>query len=307
MNQLESVVVAVDGLSKCGKTTVIEAIEQEAAFQAGVIPDIFRHRGDWGNLVGNVPVQTLGELQQSLTFNSITAVSAGNAFRAAVLLAALDALNGNNKTSFNDSDYATMQELLAEPGIYDVLQHDPNIGAHVSMVAKLAGVQALCGQIATDWVQDAYTKDGGGNLVVFDARNPSDLLARHGVVGIGRGRIHPATLMPIYIDTPADVAAERLDGDYHKNLELVELRRHVDATRDEYPVVVPDVLHDDIMQWTRQFYDRTPRTEVAVPYRFDNGRETTLDNIKFFGGFVSATAQDTAYFLHHQKTQQGAI
>lgn len=39
MKSVNSMVVAIDGESKCGKTTIINGIAEEASYQARVIPD----------------------------------------------------------------------------------------------------------------------------------------------------------------------------------------------------------------------------------------------------------------------------
>jgi hypothetical protein len=298
MKRIKSVLVAVDGESKCGKTTVVERIATEAEYQTLTFNQFSDSEilSDWGfspdfssRLASNV-----ARLNDLHSFRNIIAISAGNAFRAAALYQALCELDGDTKSEFVPDDADIIRRLLATDGITEVLQNDPNIGRRVSTVAQFAGAQALCGALFADIALEAYQQDGGGNLVIADARDPIGHLLRNNMIGIGGRQIDPTTILPIYIDTPADVAAERMSGDYNDNLAIVLERRLLDASGDELPVVRPDGLVDDFQSWTKSLAAAWSENQLAPTFCLDNGRQIQLDNIQYLGGVVAALASDTA-------------
>ena len=302
MKSIESVVVAFDGESKCGKTTIINSVAKEAEYQAGVIPGLVEQidRGEW-DISGSSDLKSQLEVLQGRYFDTITTISAGNAFRAAALYTSLLELDGQKKAEFTASDSEAIRELLAEEGINDVLQTDPNVGKRVSYVGKMMGVQALCGTIFADQVSAAYRQNDGANLVVIDARDPVGHLRRNKKVGLKRAQIHPASIVPIYIDTDDETAARRMGGDYWEKLEEVSGRRHADATRNELPVVKPDNLVYNFEDWLHQFPASVHQTEIAIPYRWDNGERTSLEHIQYFAGVIAAHAQNQAFFLYQSR------
>src|SRR5690554_4506983 len=111
MKQIESVVVAIDGESKCGKTTVINAIADEALFQARLIPNLLENGGEWG-FVDDTLLE-LETLQQRWGFDNITKISAGNSYRAAALYMALCEIKGIEKSEFVAEDISAVREILA--------------------------------------------------------------------------------------------------------------------------------------------------------------------------------------------------
>lgn len=255
----QSVMIALDGESKCGKTTIIDYIADGA--------------------------QTAGP-----GFNGVIKISAGNIYRAAAMYKmGLDSA-GIAKDRFEPDDAVPLQAILERPGIYDVLQHDKLIGRRVSTVAKMAGIQALCETLFVSTVVSAHHRNGGGNLVVVDGRNPVECLDRHQVIGRQDGQIRPDSIMPVYIDTPADIAAARMEGDFDENLAIVIKRRTDDATRPELPAIRPAVMLDDLDAWACQFGPETAGGEgLAVPYRLDNGR-ASLEDLEQFGLVAAKTA-----------------
>ena len=302
MSSLESMVIAVDGEAKCGKTTVITAIADEAEFQAGIIPDLLREE-DSNPYAGIVPrLSGLKALQEAYSFNNITAISAGNFFRAATQLVIEQENKGVNKSYFDKKDLAAVIGILSSDGAVDFLQTDVGIESRVGKVGKLVGVQALCGSAFVHALTNAYHNDGGGNLVIVDARQPLEWLKRNDALGQGAGEVKPSTIMPIYIDTPAEVAARRMLGDFNANLERIESRRFEDATRDEYPVEKPtEFIESDLIRWFKQFivHERTVE-ELALPFKLVNDEDLSLSNIKYFASLVATGAQDAAMHLHAQ-------
>jgi len=291
-------VVAFDGESKCGKTTIINAVATEAFYQASVIPSLLDGTGGFSTAtIDNVRCE-LSAFQEALTFNSISTISAGNMFRAAALYVSEEEKKGAMKESFDSSDLSKLRDLLAVDGIQDVLQEDPTIGRRVSSVAKMPGVQALCSSIFCDNIITSYHADGGGNLVIVDARNPVGAMQRNGIIGNGESQIMPGSILPIYIDTPTEVAAARMGGVLADKIEEVSSRRHMDATREELPVTAPEVVIDDMSIWLKQFDDSEARATVAVPYRLDNGEGVGLNNIQYFAGRIAVSAQDIACWFN---------
>lgn len=289
-----SVVVAFDGESKCGKTTIINAVAGEAEFQASIIPSLVE-----GNTPTAVPLSdecrlALQGVQDHLGFRSVTKISAGNAYRAAALYAMEEEEAGRGKESFVPDDVERVRALLARENIEDRLQNDDAIGKQVSSVAALAGAQALCGTIFCDAIHSAYMRDGGANLVVVDARDPIGHMRRNQLLGSGPDLIAPSSIVPIYIDTPAEVAAARMAGNFEDNLALVRQRRHIDATRTELPVTRPHVMIDDLGAWLRQFDPSTDNEAIAHPYRFDNGAHVELDHVQYVAGMIASVSHDIA-------------
>lgn len=302
---MHSVVVAVDGEAECGKTTTIYGIETEALYQASLIPGMLS--GD--PTISDVPpdwfpeasTQSLINLQGHLAFNSIAQISAGNMFRAATLYKVLLELQGQPRAQFEPADTDGVRELLLVPGIKDVLQTDPNIKNQVSPTAKLLGVQALCSAIFCDAIVEAYHADGGGNLVIVDARDPIGHLRRNAALGKGGRQIDPTSVMPIYIDTPAEVAASRGSGDYDANLARIRMRRETDTSRTELPVVRPTELLDEYGEWLRRLFTNMKDGEAPVPpFRLDNGESLGLGGIQNFSGHIAVAAQELGHNLFHR-------
>lgn len=296
---MRSVVLALDGPAKCGKTTIVNCIAEEAILQASTAPGI---------IVGNpsisdikLPDRTLSkvhDLQEDLAFNAVTKISAGNVFRAAALYKALLELDGTVKSRFDSTDTAMLRGMLARPGIQDVLQNDPNVGQQVTPVSMMLGVQALCGSIFCDSVSEAYHANGGGNLVVVDARDPVGHFSRNGLLGKASDQIDPSRVIPIYIDTPPEVAASRMPGDYAANLAIVNERRLTDVTREELPVVRPPMLRDDFDGWLSEMFTDLPFRDVVLPpYCLDNGEHVGLDAIQKFSARIAQVAQKVGHNL----------
>jgi hypothetical protein len=288
MSEVHSVAAAFDGPTKCGKTSVIRAVDSKAEQQRNAIRSAaagpLRESGRGG-----------AQLLRSRTFNSIIRISAGNRFRAAALLEITAAESGRPLEQFEPQHADEVRALLETEAMIDRLQNDPGIADNVARVAQMAGVQALCGELFSDDVVSAYLSGGGGNLVVVDARDPVGVLVRNGRLGTGSGQVLPASILPIYLDAPAHIAAG-WSGDYETELARIEKRRHDDATRTEFPVVKPPQLIDDLGVWSQQFNTLSP-DEVAVPYEFRNDEHMTLDGIQNFAGQVAALALDRSVLL----------
>lgn len=249
-----SVVVAIDGESKCGKTTLVSLVAAETP---------------------------LSDNKVQPGFSSVTAISAGNLYRAATLYKMQLTEQGHAKERFGPRDSEPLRELLATPGILDRLQQDPAIGKQVSTVANMLGVQAVCETVLCETITSAYRKGGGNNLVVIDGRNPVGCMQRHGLVGNGEGEIPASTILPAYMDTPADVAAMRMGGDFSDNLAIVTNRRLADATRPELPATKPPVLIDNVKAWARQFDEMgQSTTQIATPLHIYNGQEVSLEDLQ---------------------------
>lgn len=286
---VHSMVVAFDGESKCGKTTFTEMVAEEARFQARF------YRGDelgddWDPGVRQSIKDGVADWANAINFNNVDTISAGNAFRAAAYYALRQEANGQVVTSFAERDIDSIREILDEDGIIDVLQNDSEIGRRVSSTAKLMGAQALCGAIFCDFISEAYHRDGGSNLVVIDARDPIGHMRRNDMLGTGAGQILPASVLPIYIDTPAEVAASRMAGEMHENVRLIEGRRLDDATRSELPVRRPDDLSEDFSGWFGWHLRQTTTTEVSPHFLATNNEVITLENVQGLASHVAALA-----------------
>lgn len=302
---LHSVVVAIDGEAECGKTTTIKGVETEAAFQRSIIPGLLTGDPTISNFdpsqFSDETVRQFDELQSHMAFSSITKISAGNMFRAVALYKALLELNDQPKSQFEASDTQEVRDLLALPGIKDTLQSDPNIKNQVSHVAKMLGVQALCGTLFCDAITEAYFANGGGNLVIVDARDPIGHMRRNGILGRATGQIDPVSVLPIYIDTPAEVAAQRGKGEYKANLARIEMRRKLDRERDELPVVPPTELVAGYSKWLKLIFANISTGETPIsPLRLDNGARTSLGNIQNLSGRLALAAQELGHNLYHR-------
>jgi len=300
MKSVHSTVVAFDGESKCGKTTIVQAVALEAEYQARIIPNTLH-----GEFSSTWPLnedarQSLTALHQHLTFNSINTVSAGNMFRAAAYYVVSEERKGNRKTALNDSDVGTLRDLLCTDGIVDILQNDPDIGRRVSPVATMVGARALCETVFCDAVLYAYHAQGGSNLVVVDARDPIGIMQRHDILGSSDNKIDPASILPVYIDTPLEVAAQRRGGNLEEQIADVRSRRMTDATRQEFPITRPTNLIDEFNMWQLQFFDVARESEIATPYCLNNGEHVGLDSIQNFAGHIAVTAQEVGHTLWHR-------
>jgi len=300
MNALHSVLVAVDGPSKAGSTFFMDAVAAEATHQGSAIPRILadaRPESVGGRMRPSVKGE-LAELQRLTAFRSIVRISAGNAFRAAALHVISEAAKGHAITTFNNNPEAAQSVLsiFQDPGQHDRLQHDPAIGVQVSKVAQMAGVQVLCRTVFCNAVVSAYNANGGGNLVIADARGPVEQLLWHGSVGSQPGKIEAASILPVYIHTPVDISAARLGGNLQEKIAYVAGRRRDDAERTEFPVIVPDELIEDYDEWLKQFAVPAIGGNVALPLRIDNGAANPA-NIQYLGGMVASLAQGVAYTL----------
>jgi hypothetical protein len=290
---VESVVITLDGESKAGKTAILEHIDQEATFQEGIVSDVLASP-DWEDSLNDETRQSLQDFADTYFFKSITTVVVGEYFRAAALHLALLDLNGQHKTEFTLADEEALRDILAVDGIKDILQQDPNIGKSVSRAAQLPGVQRLCGRMMCEAVVGAFHTESSGNLVMIDARDPVGHLIRGGVIGEAEGQIPAGAIMPFYVETPPEVAASRMSGDYEERLAEVNNRRYLDATREELPVIRPGVVLTDLGAYLDQF--RAPRTTIAEPLLIDNGSHTELANIQYMGGVIAGAAHDNAIF-----------
>lgn len=299
-------VVAFDGESKCGKTTAINAVATEAAYQTSVVPGLPDEPNSLAALCNERGRTRLRDLRHSLTFNRITTVSAGNMFRAATFYVLAGEREGRQREAFGPDDVDRLRGLLSSEGIYDVLQKDEAIGKRVSSVAQMAGVQALCGAIFSDAVVHAYHEDAGPNLVIVDARNPVGTLQRNGVIGTGSRQIDPASILPVYIDTPTEVAASRMGGIYEDRLAEVSMRRHLDVTRPELPVRPPEFVIHDYAEWEAQFSTPVSGGDVALPLHVDNGEAMSLVHLQQLAGHIAVVAQEAAFYLNNHKQLIGA-
>lgn len=299
MKSVHSMVVAIDGEAKCGKTTVIDAIAAEAGYQASIIPELLTNPTSIAARFGHDDRNKLHDLHRQMSFDHIATVSAGNMYRAVAMYVMTQEREGYERTSFSEDDVEHLRGLLSSEGIYDYLQKNAAIGKRVSSVAQMPGVHGLCGAVFSDAVEEAYHKDGSANLVIVDARDPVGHLRRSGRIGTAPDQIEPASIMPIYIDTPAEVAASRLSGEYAERLEEVTSRRHMDATRAELPVKRPGNLISSFSEWWHQFGFPASGSEVAAPLLMDNGEHVSLDHIQHFAGLVAVAAQDAGFYLNN--------
>lgn len=295
MKLAHSVVVAKDGESKCGKTTLIKAVAEQAHRQAEAVPSFVARQLGERAILNTTDCAKLLAWHSAVVFRQIIELSAGNYFRAASLLE----ISGPSRERFDASDIPKLRKLMATDGVTEILQNDERVARHVSVVAKIPGVQTLCGAMFSGAIQEAYDAEGGSNLVIVDARDPVGILQRAGRIGGEYGQIEPATILPVYIDTPPETAARRLQGEYTENLAIVAGRRHTDATRAELPVRRPAQLIDSYDIWSSQFDPPHIGGPVAIPYRYDNGETCRLDDIPVFAANVATLAQGVSLAVTH--------
>lgn len=283
---------AFDGETKCGKTTVTNAVASRAEQHSTVLSAMPESAGG----LGEADHRALGSiaLQAPTTFEHILTVSAGSMFRAATFYALRRMAQGQEVQSFTQDDVHRLRDLLAQDGMDDLLQNDPDIGKQVSSVAKLPGAQALCGALFSDAVVEAYYRDDKANLVIVDARDPVATLRRHKVLGRGGAQVDPANILPVYIDTPILSAARRMGGDLQEKIAEVTQRRHLDATRREFPVTRPTNLVYGYADWLKQFSAAGRSSEVAAPYCFNNGEGVSTEHIARFSDAIVAAAKTVA-------------
>lgn len=296
MKSVDSILVAIDGESKSGKTTWMDAIAEEARYQAGfyesaVAPD------------SSLPIdeKTRAELHEwvdSIALNGIHRITAGNAFRAAAYYVIEKEKVGVSKSGFDESDTSMLRELLAEEGVQDFLQSDSAVERRVSTVAQMVGVRALCETIFCDEVVNAYHLDGGSNLVIVDARNPVDILERNNVVGQQLPNILAGSILPLFIDTPVEIAAARKSGDYNDNLADITKRRQLDATRSEYPFVRPTPLTCKLGPWLQQFPRPETASGIATSFLITNDESLPLDGVQYIAGCIASAAHDMSAYLN---------
>lgn len=289
MSEACSVVVALDGESKCGKTTIASSIATEAIYQAHAYDGVIAGEDGWDLTLDQR--QSIQEFLDSVAFNRVSTISAGNSFRAATLYVALLELQGQRLTQFTERDVDGIREVLAVEGVEEALQNDQNIANGVADVAKLGGAQAVCSSIFCDFIKADYSRGGGGNLVIIDARDPVSIMYRNKLIGFDNDQVSPACILPVYIDTTPETAARRMSGDYQQRLIEVRARRHADATRPELPVVRPADLIEDYNVWITQFASLP--AEVVSPLRLDNNA-MDLDNVQYLAGQVAMLAHDVA-------------
>jgi hypothetical protein len=297
-----SVFVSVDGPSKVGSTFFTGYVEKETGFQqTGARTKFEAIDGMLSGLDDTGPRERL-EVARATLFRHVGRLSAGNFFRALALAQAISELRGQPVREIrpdSPEDRSTLLEFMAIEGIGKVLQTDPHIVARVSKTAKLPGAIDLCENAFCDAVSQAYHRDGGDNLVIADARNPLDIYGRRDLMGTGPHQVAPQSIVPVYLDAPAEVAAGWLGGDYDARVTQIVQRRAEDATRDQYPVVVPGNLTTDIRAWADQFYP--PGYELAAKtYHLRNGAGVTEGNIQWLAGVTAAVAWDLHAMLNRQ-------
>ena len=302
MKCAESVLLAFDGKSKCGKTTISRVVTEEARWHNEVYHETLENR-KWQSMIAPADRESIASFIQRHKFDNIEAISAGNAFRAAALLISHLEEKGQPKTSFRPEDIDDVRELLAKKGVREMVQTDPKIGKLVSHTSKLPGAQALGNTIFCDQVSEAFKRDGGANLVVVDARDPVAHLKRNDLVGSAPDQIHPGAIMPIYIDTPIAVAASWVKGDYFTAVAEICDRRLTDATRVEFPVTDPDEVIHNFDVWNAQFAPGLELTDTVAPWRFMNGPSVELPNIQWLGNLLAHAASDQAINLRHQRPE----
>lgn len=294
-----SIIPAFDGPAKCGKTTIIGQVAKRAYLHDSVIAAAPHEDESLGDTNGAyVP-------PSSVSFGDIYTVSAGDMFRAATLYVIAE--RGRRDISRFGHDEATgIRELLAKHGMHEALQKDPEVESMVSTVAQMEGAHKVCSALFCDQIVEAYYADGGGNLVIVDARNPVEHMQHNGILGNAEGRIRPTSILPIYIDTPVDVAARRMGGDFTAQKAKIAKRRSDDSERREFPVRPPETLMHHFGEWMEQFDDPLSGDQVAVPFRLDNGRNTTLEHIGDIADVVSAVARRVAARAHCVSIKTGA-
>ncbi len=291
---VSSMVVAFDGPSKCGKTLFTEMVAEEARFQQRFYAG-YELSDDFPRV--EILRETLADWAASVSFQNISTISAGNVFRAAAYYVMEAEKAGRTVDSFAHADVRKLRNLLATDGVVDFLQEDEQVGRRVSSIAQFTGTQLLCGTIFCDFVVEAYERDGGSNLAIVDARDPIGHFKRNDILGDGPGKILPASVMPLYIDTPVETAASRMKGNLHDNIAIVQARRHADTTRPELPVRPPATLSDDLSSWLRAL----PRTrEGYIPTHFlaKNDADVAIDNIQYLASVVAACSNHIGLALN---------
>lgn len=308
---LHSVVVTVDGPSKAGTTAIIERIGDAAGHQETMFSILLDQNAvvvDAG--ADGYDEEILSELQsrhQMATFEGVTVIRGGNFYRAAALYVMLSDLKGEPKTSLDETDADAVREILALDGIQEVLDNDPNLGRGVSDVfARYAGAQALCSTMLTDAVLNAYGEDGMGGLVIVDARDPLGHMERNSILGALPGRIDPNSIVPLYVQTPADIAGSRMPGDLDENIKLVEARRLKDATREENPVHEPTSVVKDLGGWRGELLAASP-FDTGEPFLVVNDRRISLEDLDALGAIVVAAAQKLGEQLYGRKALFGLV
>lgn len=298
---MTNIAIAANGLSKCGKTTFIKMVVNEAEHLRACFDEQFRLAEDLRQTNNLPPDQDFIDFMQRGRFQNITAISAGNAFRAAAHYVIERERHGSLVEHFEPRHAAEIGKLLKQDGIIEYLQNDDAIGRRVSTVAKMAGVQALCEPLFCNLVQQTYNAptQNGQNLVIMDARDPVAVLRRNNAIGYEENQLLPHTILPVFIDTSAETAAKWSGPDYETELAIILKRRAEDANRPENPVRVPEgnQLTDDLKAWYRQFVDEPPYNENPLQFRIPND-EINLGNLQLLAGFMVTTAQD-ALLAHH--------
>jgi hypothetical protein len=297
MKNVDSVVVTLDGPSKVGKSHLMATMKTEADFYASSM----RKRVDSVKSSGIKPkeIKTITKYVDDGIFNNVVTISAGNGFRAAALYVMLLELKKVPKTMFTAKDYDPLREMLATEGMLNVLQKDPNIGGRVSAIAQMAGAQTLCGALFCDYVTEAYNRDGGSNLVIADARDPVGHLKRNNRIGSATGLIIPESIMPIYVESPAEVAAMREGGDYQAKLAQINERRLLDSMREELPATKPEEFKEDLHDWlSSQFPKPDTPDGIAIPFFLNNHDGVDLGNIQYVASFTAIGAHDLGMLLH---------
>ncbi len=307
MSELSSVLVALDGPSKCGKTTITKEIAAGAALLSAAAEIVmgaeFLDGLGLSEDAGNDLHSRMTTLQEGYCFRRISTLSAGNLFRAATLHVLNLEADHIEKQEFLPEDVIVINGLLKTPNIIERLQNDQRIGGRVSDVSRMAGIQALCGTLFAEMVVNAYHANDGASLVIADARDPVGHLIRNGKIGSARDQIRQETVLSLYVDTPPDVAAEREDGGYEESLDMVNSRRRLDAERHELPVIVPAGLIDDYSTWVRSLNKYWTLENGPPTYRLNNGREVDLDQVTHIGDIIGAhLANDIALLNGRSET-----
>jgi hypothetical protein len=308
MSELQSTVIALNGPAKCGKTTYEEFLLEAAQAQDGAIPDMLAVENEWSERVRATP-----ELQTSLEavngawgFNAIESYSNGNVFRAAAHLLIEEESLGGSRKAFDERDAEAIARIFVDPSLRERLQTHPDVANRVStMATTMVGVQAVCNAIFCDAVQRAYNYEGGGNLVIIDARDPVGILGRHGLLGYGPGQIIPASILPAHIDNSPEVAGKRMKSDMSEQdrIEYVSRRREQDMENPElkYRPPLEADCDSDLETWMEQFNrlvkDPDGNGEVARHLWIDNGEGMTLANARSICGAIAIFAQNVAIAL----------
>ena len=274
MSELSSVLVALDGPSKCGKTTITKEIAAGAALLSAAAEIVmgaeFLDGLGLSEDAGNDLHSRMTTLQEGYCFRRISTLSAGNLFRAATLHVLNLEADHIEKQEFLPEDVIVINGLLKTPNIIERLQNDQRIGGRVSDVSRMAGIQALCGTLFAEMVVNAYHATDGASLVIADARDPVGHLE---------------------------------DGGYEESLDMVNSRRRLDAERHELPVIVPAGLIDDYSTWVRSLNKYWTLENGPPTYRLNNGREVDLDQVTHIGDIIGAhLANDIALLNGRSET-----